>query len=82
MQVTVALNKDQSKLAAAGKLVPSLETALNSIAGTTVVRVFGRGRSASIQTSAEGLAQLKHQFGDVFTFSKKLPAKPFGSIAD
>jgi len=74
MRVTVGLRKNS--LSAAGEL-PDLGQIIEATGSATVVKVFGRGRFASIETSPEGLDSLRQSFGNVCVFTRTPKAVAF-----
>ena len=71
MKVTVVLNE------LADAACANLGQLLSSEAGVKVLKVFGRGRYASIETSQAQLDRLRERFGDSCRFTRTLEAQPF-----
>ena len=79
MRVTVALNSAEASKLARGEPATDLRSLISGSCDARIVKVFGRGRFASIETNQEDLARLQQRIGDVCVFSPKLQAKPIGS---
>lgn len=78
MQVTVALNKDEAARAARAGRPRDLRELIGNAGDARVLKIFGRGQFASVETTREGFAELRRRLGDVCVVTPKLKARPFG----
>lgn len=78
MRVTVSLNKETTEEVANTGKVPDLSKLVSSRSKSEIVRVFGRGRFVSIETTPAELSRLKDELGHMCLFSLKSELVPFG----
>lgn len=76
MKITVSLNESASVKAKGGN-TPDLKQLITKNSGAEVLRVFGRGRFASIEVSGTDLNRLKSAMGKFCVFSVVTEAHPF-----
>ena len=77
MKITVSLKRSEAEKIAVGELRVNLPKLIGNPRNTTVLKVFGRGRYANIETTPGDLAELKSRIGHVCVFSTNLKARPF-----
>ncbi|MGY3133462.1 hypothetical protein ACVWZM_004144 [Bradyrhizobium sp. USDA 4501] len=76
MKITVSLN-EQAALKAQGGKAPDLKQLIIDNSRAQVLRVFGRGRFASIEATGADLNRLRTAMGNLCVFSVVTEAQPF-----
>ena len=76
MKITVSLN-EQAALKAKGGKAPDLKQLIIDNSRAEVLRVFGRGRFASIEATGADLTRLRTAMGNLCVFSVVTEAHPF-----
>lgn len=76
MKITVSLNEREALKARDGK-TPDLKQLITDNSRAEVVRVFGRGRFASIEVTGADLSRLRTAVGNLCVFSVVTEAQPF-----
>lgn len=76
MRVTVALNSDAAEKARRTGETPDLGR-LVSGEEVTVLKVFGRGRMASVETTQEGFDDLQRRLEGLCVITPTVAAEPF-----
>jgi hypothetical protein len=76
MKITVSLNEQAALEAKSGK-APDLKQLIIDNSRAQVLRVFGRGRFASIEASGADLNSLRTAVGNLCVFSVVTEAHPF-----
>jgi hypothetical protein len=76
MKITVSLNEQASPKAKGGR-APDLKQLITDNSRAEVLRVFGRGRFASIEATGTDLTRLKTAMGNLCVFSVVTEAHPF-----
>ena len=74
MKVTVGLRKDA---ALDYGQMPDLAEILGGDRHVSVLKIFGRGRFASIETTPEGLSELRENLGGLCVFTRTPKAHAF-----
>ena len=76
VRVSVTLNDEARAKASSGEAV-DLAAILVQETGKQPLRVFGRGKFASIETTPQELAVLRNRLGHIFLFTQVPAAEPF-----
>jgi hypothetical protein len=77
MRVTVSLNEEMTFTAAQKGGGADLRALLEANSGAEIVRIYGRGRFASIEASDADLEHLKKAIGDRCVFALKAQVQSF-----
>lgn len=79
MRITISLNENATARAAETGQTPDLRTLVVTNSGAEVVKVYGRGRFASVETNRADLDRLESALGHMCVFAEPSKIEPFGS---
>lgn len=78
IRVTVRLRRSDSRRPQDAE--PVTMQAIAQHPQAEIVNIYGRGNYASVETTEEGLVNLKRDLGDVFSFVRTPEAKAFSGV--